>query len=122
MDKLKLAWETFNFLTSECAKQEEIHSNNILTLGNFFKKNNYPSKAQRLRMKNKLNKTSDYLMTLYKKQSDSLEDLISMNKDYVDIPEELEVKVESLLSLKNMTFTLMKQVSKQKSQFIDLLG
>jgi hypothetical protein len=122
MDKLKLAWDTFDFFTSECRDQEKKHSDCISTLSKFFNKNNFPSRAQRARMKKKLYSTSDYLIILYKKQSDSLEDLISLHRDIIDIPPEREVKVESLLSLQNVTFTLIHQVNAQKSEFNDLLG
>ena len=73
-------------------------------------------------MKKKLYTTADYLIVLYKKQEDALDELISLHKDLVDIPPEREVDVESLLSLKNVTSTLILQVNKQKSEFSDLLG
>ena len=122
MDKLKLAWDTFDFFTLECSNQEKKHTDCILTLSNFFDNNTFPSRAQRNRMKKKLYTTADYLIVLYKKQEDALDELISLHKDLVDIPPEREVDVESLLSLKNVTSTLILQVNKQKSEFSDLLG
>lgn len=122
MDKLKLAWDTFDFFTLECSNQEKKHTDCILTLSNFFNNNTFPSRAQRNRMKKKLYTTADYLIVLYKKQEDALDELISLHKDLVDIPPEREVDVESLLSLKNVTSTLILQVNKQKSEFSDLLG
>ena len=122
MDKLKLAWDTFDFFTLECSNQEKKHTDCILTLSNFFDNNTFPSRAQRNRMKKKLYTTADYLIVLYKKQSDALDELIFLHKDLVDIPPEREVDIESLLSLKNVTSTLILQVNKQKSEFSDLLG
>ena len=122
MDKLKLAWDTFDFFTLECSNQEKKHTDCILTLSNFFNNNTFLSRAQSNRMKKKLYTTADYLIVLYKKQEDALDELISLHKDLVDIPPEREVDIESLLSLKNVTSTLILQVNKQKSEFSDLLG
>lgn len=122
MDKLKLAWDTFDFLSEQCLEQETKHSNCTSTLDNFLNQNNSPSKAQRLRLKNKLNVSIESLVTLYKKQTDALDDLIVLYRDIVDIPPEREVDIESLLSLKNVTSTLIHQVNIQKSKFNDLLS
>lgn len=122
MDKLKLAWDTFDFFTLECSNQEKKHTDCISTLSNFFDKNNFPSRAQRKRMKKKLYSSCDYLIVLYKKQSDALDELVTLHRDLVDIPAEREVDIESLLSLKNVTCTLIHQINKQKSEFDDVLG
>ena len=58
---------------------------------------------------------------MYQKQIDALSDLIDLNNTYVDIPPEREVDTESLITLKNVTVTLMNQTNEYKKQIEEML-
>lgn len=122
MDKLELAWETYEFYTNEILVEEEKHVNNIVTLKNFVKANPLPTRHQKSRMKKKCLETCSALNQLYNKQVEAISDLIEMHNTYVDIPPHREIDLGSLLSLKNVTVTLMHEIQKYKSEINEILS
>jgi len=122
MDKLDLAWDTFHFYTSECHKQEDKYQLLVGTINNFFKDNRIPTRHQRKRLINKFLQNIDFLFVLYKKQSDALDDIISLCRDNEDIPIDKEVDIANLLSLKNVTITLMHELNRQKNEYKEFLS
>jgi hypothetical protein len=122
MDKLELAWQTYEFYTNEILVEEEKHVNNIRTLKNFVDANPFPTRHQKSRMKKKCLQTCTTLNQLYNKQSEAISDLIKMHNEYVDIPSDREVDISSLLALKNVTATLMQEIHKYKSQIEEILS
>lgn len=122
MDKLELAWQTYEFYTNEILKYEEIHVNNIQTLKNLVKSTPFPTRHQKKRMKTKCFETCTNLNQLYNKQVNVISDLIELNDKYVDIPPEREIDTIHLLSLKNITVTLMHEIEKYKSQIEEMLS
>lgn len=121
MDKLKLAWETYEFYTNEIYKSEEVHINTLKTLKRFVNENLNPKKYQRVRVKNKCKESCDKLTLLYHKQIQSIDDLISIYQDYVDIPPEYHTDIEYLLTLRNITSTLMNEINQYKIQIENML-
>lgn len=122
MDKLELAWQTYEFYTNEILTEEQKHVNNIRTLKNFIDANPLPTRQQRSRMKKKCLQTCTILNQLYNKQSESISDLIKIHNEYVDIPADREVDMSSLLALKNLTETLMQEIYKYKLQIEEMLS
>ena len=122
IDKLELAWETYEFYTAEIVKCETTHTNTLKTLKRFVNENPNPKRYQRKRVKNKAQESCSKLNLLYNKQVESLNDLIEIYNTRVDIPPEREIDIEYLISLKNITVTLMHQMNHYKNQIEDLLN
>lgn len=122
MNKLDLAWETFDFYTIEISDYEAQYFSNTKTIKNFLKSENFPQKDQRKRLLNKSNKCMNNLLVLYKKQIDAISDLIELNESGIEIPPEKEVDKMSLVALKNITATLIEEMRMHKSEIKDLLG
>ncbi len=80
-----------------------------------------PKKYQRDRVKKKCNESCSKLFLLYQKQIDALSDLIEIHNTYVDIPLERQVDIEYLITLKNVTVTLLNQVNQYKTQIEEML-
>lgn len=122
MNELDLAWDTFDFYTMEISCYEAEYYSNTQTITNFFESNNYPHKDQRKRLLDKSNKCMDTLLVLYKKQIDSISDLIKLNESGIEIPPEKEIDTSSLIALKNITSTLIEEMRIHKNEIKDLLG
>lgn len=121
ISKLELAWDTYEFYTNEIMKYEEIHTNTLKTLKRFVNDTPNPRKYQRDRVKKKCQESCSKLFLLYQKQIDALSDLIEIHNTYVDIPLERQVDIESLITLKNVTVTLLNQVNQYKTQIEEIL-
>lgn len=122
MDKLELAWETYEFYTNEIVVEEENHVNNIVTLKRFVKANPLPTRQQKARMKKKCLQVCTTLNQLYNKQLKAISDLINIHKTYVDIPPARHVDISSLLALKNLTATLIQEVHQYKIEIEEILS
>lgn len=122
MDKLDLAWDTFHFYTIEISDYEAQYFSNTKTINNFLKSENFPQKDQRKRLLNKSNKCMDNLIVLYKKQMDAISDLIELNESGIEIPPEKEIDKMSLVSLRNITATLIEEMRMYKIEIKSLLG
>lgn len=118
---LELAWDTYEFYTSEILQFEEIHTNTLKTLKRFVHDTPNPRQYQRDRVKKKCQESCSKLFLLYQKQIDALSDLIEIHNTYIDIPPERQVDVEYLITLKNVTVTLLNQVNQYKTQIEEIL-
>ena len=121
MNKLELEWETFDFYTAKIQKQEAVHMTKMSLIKSFM------SRKYRFREYKKFELLKDYdkwckaLLLLYKKQVDSLTNLIELNKNIVDVPPEREVDNQTLIELKNTTSTLIMQVHEHKKDMESML-
>jgi len=122
MDKLELAWETYEFYTNEILVEEQNYVNNIVTLKRFVKANPLPTRQQKARMKKKCLQVCRTLNQLYNKQLEAISDLIEIHNTYVDIPPVRDVDISSLLALKNLTATLMHEIHQYKIQIEEILS
>ena len=122
MDTLDLAWETYEFYTNEIMKCEETHSNTLKTLKKFVNENPYPKQYQKKRVKNKCIESCSKLTLLYNKQIQALDDLIDIYNHRVDIPEDKEVDLSHLLTLKNITAVLIQEINKYKEDINNSLN
>lgn len=121
IDTLELAWETYEFYSSELLKCEEAHTNTLKTLKRFVNETPNPMRYQKVRVKNKCTESCNKLNHLYRKQIESINDLITIYENRVDIPPEREIDIEYLISLKNITSTLMNQINTYKQQIEDMI-
>lgn len=121
-NKLDLAWDTFDFYTEEICDFEAKHLANIRMIENFLNQDSFPQLDQRKRLKNTSLSCIQVLMVLYKKQLDALDELIVLNQDCIDIPPEREIDLGQLISLKNVTWTLMHKIKMQETEIKDVLS
>lgn len=117
MNNLKLSWETFDFLTINIAELEARHLNNVDTIQNFFTQNKSPTREQKKRLKSKLDTCLDSLLVLYVKQVQCIDDLLELNNSNIDIPEEQEIDLETLATLRDVTATLLEQMKLAKAEY-----
>ena len=122
MDRLDLAWDTFDFYTAEIAMAESVHLNIVNTINNFLNKEEFPKKHQRNRLKKKCLNNLDNLLVLYKKQLLAIEDLLCLKEDIVDIPSEKEIDENTMLLLKNITMDLIEEMSNGRDVYSKLLS
>lgn len=122
MDKLDLAWDTFDFYTSEIAMAESVHLNIVNTINNFLNQEEFPKKYQRSRLKKKCLNNLDNLLVLYKKQLLAIEDLVYASDNLVDTPPEKEVDSDTMMLLKNITTDLLKEMSHARDAYSKLLS
>ena len=120
MNQLELAWDTFYFHTEQICYQESEYINVTQTLHNLLLSNH--QRHQRKRMKVKLHNCMDSLIVSYKKHIYAISDLINLNNDLVDIPEEYEIDVSHLASLKSLTIKLIEETILSKEEINNLLS
>ena len=93
----------------------------LKTIQNFIDANPNPKPYQRKRLISKSQRSTDILLQLYKKQLDCLDKLIDFHSKNLDISIEREVDVNSLLTLKNTTKTLLYQINHENQKIIKIL-
>ena len=113
MDRLELAWQTYEFHTNIIYDFEIEHDLNLNSLRNFISTDLNPKHLKKVFFRKKINKSFNRLLVLYKKQMDAVSDLIEIYKDYkannISIPKERKTKIQLLYDLKNITATLIEQ-------------
>lgn len=122
MNRLELEWETFDFFTAKIQEQEEVHLSKLASINQFLSSNKDVVDTERSDFLSEYNECCDQLLLLYTKQINSISNLITLNKDYVDIPIEREVSSHTLINLKNVTGTLMAEVVQYKEDMQLMLG
>jgi hypothetical protein len=118
---IELEWQSFEFYVRETEVHESSHMQFIKTIQNFIDANPNPKPYQRKRLISKSQRSTDILLQLYKKQLDCLDKLIDFHSKNLDISIEREVDVNSLLTLKNTTKTLLYQINHENQKIIKIL-
>jgi len=121
MDKLELAWDVFDFYTSEICDAEARHLNIISQISNLIENHFDSTKGQRKRLKDKFLNNLSNLLTLYKKQLDCINDLIRLAEELKNMPPEKAVDKNTLFTLKNVTSTLLEEMLKTQKEYIKYL-
>ena len=116
MDKLELAWDTYDFHTAIACDLEEKHKLAIDSYRKFVQKNLNPSQTKRTYVRNKLNKSFNAILSAYKKQLDSIDDLIKYYMEHKDISDERDLNPQLLFDLKNTTATLVEELKKLRRE------
>tara|TARA_Y100000361_G_scaffold154176_1_gene178575 strand:- start:731 stop:1135 length:405 start_codon:yes stop_codon:yes gene_type:complete len=134
MNKLELAWETFEFhLASSADNESKLHENINVFMDSLAGEPSDPieESERKIRIKNvnnlnKLISCSNELINDYKKQNASLKDLTSLYKSYAEkgtpIPDGREVSIMTLNELRNTNATMIEQLNIQRDEFKSLLG
>lgn len=118
---IAMEWESFEFYIQETEIQEAVHLDFIQTISHFIEANPMPKRYERKRLIAKSKRSTNILLHLYQKQIRCLEVLIEYHSKGIDIPVDREVDVNSLLSLKNTTISLVYSIQKQNEKIINLL-
>lgn len=125
MDKLELAWQTYDFHTEMIYNFEMEHESCLNSVKGFISKNLNPKQVKKIYFKRKINKSFNQLKLLYKKQMDAIADLIEIHKHYeindIAIPLEREVRVQLLYELKNITATLIEKSKAHQKEINEVL-
>jgi len=122
MDQLELAWETYEFHSIELTKYEELHLSNMKKLKIFKNKKVPPTEAQKARLSKVMLRCCDNLIVHYKKQINSIKDLINIYRSDVKIPESRETDIQFLNELIMVTATLMEEMNLYKSEINEFLN
>lgn len=121
MDKLELAWETYDFHTAMIYDAEEGHKRLLSRFHKFISDNLNPNELRKKRVKNGMNKSFNHLLLIYKKQMDAVSDLIEIYQSDIYIPEEREMNVEYFFELKNVTATLIEELKVHQREINEVL-
>lgn len=122
MDQLELAWETYEFHSIELTKYEELHLSNMKKLKIFKNKKVPPTEAQKARLSKVMLRCCDNLIVHYKKQIDSIKDLINIHRSDVKISESRETDIQFLNELIMVTATLMEEINLYRSEINEFLN
>ncbi len=122
MDDLELAWQTYEFHAKELAKYEELHLSNMKKLKIFKNKKAPSTEAQKARLSKVMFRCCDNLIVHYKKQIDSIKDLIEIYNSEKSISESMETDIQFLNELIMITATLMEEINKYKSEIKEFLN
>jgi len=119
MNKLELAWSTYEFYTLEITDHEYAHVQLVKEINETFP---FLNSADKKSLQSEYDRQHKCLFTLYKKHLDSISDLISLNQTLVDVPPERKVDITSLITLKNVTATLIQEMKAYKKEIDELFG
>lgn len=125
MDKLELAWQTYDFYTEMIYDFEIEHDSCLNSFRDFISTDLNPKQIKKVYFKRKINKSFNQLKLLYKKQMNAVSDLIEIHKHYeindITIPLEREVRVQLLYELKNITATLIEKSKAHQKEINEVL-
>ena len=121
MDKFELAWDTYDFHTAIACELEGKHGLLVDSYHRFLENNLNPSQAKKTYIRNKLNKSFNLILSAYKKQLDSIDDLIKYYKADKDISNVRELDPQLLFDLKNTTSTLVEELKVFRGQINEVL-
>ena len=122
MNRLELEWETFDFYSIRIHDQENLHLSKLGLIQSFLNKEYNFFFFLKKELLTDYYICCDQLLVLYKKQMDSISNLIKLNRDFVDIPIEREVDSDTLNNLKSVTGTLMAEILRYKEDMESMLG
>ena len=116
MDDLELAWETYEFHGSKIYDLEQLHLSNLKKLKIFKQKRVAPTESEKEKIVRVTTRCCDDLIVHYKKQINSIKDLIKIYKSNGDELEFAMTDVDFLNELINVTATLMEEMLQYKSE------
>jgi len=122
MDDLELAWQTYEFHSSKIYDLEQLHLSNLKKIKIFKQKRIAPTESEKEKMVRAITRCCDNLIVHYKKQINSIKDLIKIYKSNGDELELSITDVDFLNELIDVTATLMEEMNKYKLEIKDLLS
>lgn len=120
MDDLELTWQTYEFHSSKIYELEELHLSNLKKLKIFKQKRVAPTESQKDKMIRLMIRCCDDLIVHYKKQINSVKDLVKLYESDIDISEYRNTDTDFLNELISVTATLMQEMLKYRSEIKNL--
>lgn len=117
-----ILYETFDFYNRIVYKSEEKHFVLIENLHIYLDQHKSPTMAMKNEFKTNINNSFSNLLAIYSKQNDAISGLIECNKVNKSFLSKKEITRESLLSLKNLTASLIEQLILHRNQINSLLS
>lgn len=114
MDDLELAWQTYEFHSVKIYDLEQLHLSNLKKLKIFKQKRVAPTESEKEKMVRAITRCCDDLIVHYKKQINSIKDLIKIYKSNGGELEFTMTDVDFLDELVNVTATLMEEMLQYK--------
>lgn len=122
MDDLELTWQTYEFHSSKIYELEELHLSNLKKLKIFKQKRVAPTESEKDKMVRLMTRCCDDLIVHYKKQINSIKDLVKLHQSNIDISDFRNTDTDFLNELISITATLMEEMVKYKSQIKKLFN
>lgn len=121
MSQFDLLWNTFDFFTNKSYELEEKHALYIQKYQEFIGNNINPTQKSKLILRNKLNNSFDSILNIYFKQINSINDLLDLGTEDLNVLKSRDVSVEHLLDLKRVTETLIEAIKLYKVEINEVL-
>ena len=115
-----LLWESYEFYNEKISEVEEHTFDKLESITRFLNQD-YPTLGQRKRFKRQVTEKVGNLSSLYSKQIDIIDNLIIFYKEDSNksqIPIEREMDFTQLLTLKNLTVTLLYNLVNQRESIL----
>lgn len=115
-----LLWESYEFYNEKISEVEEYTFDKLEAITRFLNRD-YPTLGQRKRFKRQVTEKVSNLSALYSKQIDILDNLIIFYKEDSNksqMPIEREMDFTQLLTLKNLTVTLLYNLVDQRESIL----
>ena len=120
-EDIKIKWDSFLFYQAECSKIESEYLEKIQVLEQFISHNLNPTQLEKNKLKKSIVKTINILYPLYRKQLQSIEDLLCDYKLNIKIANKYDVSIQTLNSSKNSVVTAMYSIEDFKEKINDIL-
>jgi len=120
-ENVKIKWDSFLFYQAECSKVESEYMEKIQVLEHFLANNLNPSQSDKNKLKKSIIETISVLYSLYRKQLQSIEDLLCDYKINIKIANKYDVSIQTLNSSKNSVVTAMYSIKDFREKINDIL-
>ena len=122
-ETIELAWNTYEFHANIASELEVEHKSAIQYYNDFMKYNMNPTKFKKNHVKSKLSKSFVVLLNIYKKNVNSIADLVRFHEDEsLCVPDHREIDVQNLIDLKDVTSALIEALKDQREQIFKNLS
>lgn len=122
MEKLELAWRTYEFHTSELHLLESDHHKFMIYYKKFLNRNSKLNYSQKSFIKKRAIKSFSKILNAYMKQISAISELIDLHLSGIKIPDSRSCNVQDLMNLLNVTATLVEEMKMQKKEICDFLN
>lgn len=122
MEKLELAWQTYEFHTSELHSLEEDHLKFMVYYEKYLKRKPKLNYSQKSFIKKRAIKSFSKLLNTYMKQINAISELIQLYSSGIEIPDSRSCDLQSLINLLNVTAVLAEEMKMKKKEICDFLN
>ena len=122
-DIIELAWNTYEFHVNIVSELEAEHRLAIQYYDDFIKYNTNPTKTKKNHVKRRLSKSFVVLLNIYKKNINSIADLVRLHEDEpLCVPHHRDINIQDLIDLKDVTSTLVEALKDQREEIFKNLS